>query len=237
MTDCRATSAAAVLLALAGCTTAAPSVESSLAPTITASPLGEPSTPAPSSDPRVLTVSARANIFGAGHDTPPAGGGVGGTDGRGVLPPVWQLTPDATVVTFPSVTGELTPIDDYYPPFGAGGDPRGATDIQSSGGISGIVHGSSGLFLAGVFLTDAQPADPAPERLDFTGADDFGELAPLLAQTFFIGDGAGRSYRVPAGATRLFLGFADGYNGSFYQGMPGYYNNNHGELLVRVEVD
>jgi len=43
----------------------------------------------------------------------------------------------------------------------------------------------------------------------------------------------GRRYEVPPEATRLFLGFADGF---FYLGEPGWYGNNGGELEVTVEV-
>ena len=39
--------------------------------------------------------------------------------------------------------------------------------------------------------------------------------------------------RRPGGATRLFLGFADGY---LYKGNPGWYGNNAGELTVTVDM-
>ena len=89
------------------------------------------------------------------------------------------------------------------------------------------------MFLVGVFLGPARPKRPAPPRLDFTGKERFSRLAPQLGQTFFVGDGKGRSYRAPAGATRLFLGFADSF---FYQGEPGWYGNNAGSLEVTVEM-
>jgi hypothetical protein len=38
---------------------------------------------------------------------------------------------------------------------------------------------------------------------------------------------------VPDGATRLFLGFAEGM---FYKGPPGFYSNNSGELRATIEV-
>ena len=89
------------------------------------------------------------------------------------------------------------------------------------------------MFLAGVFLTDDPPSGPAPKRLDFTKRERFDSLSPRLAQTFLIGDGKGRAYDVPKGATRLFLGFADGY---YYTGPPGWYGNNAGELSVTVDM-
>lgn len=48
-----------------------------------------------------------------------------------------------------------------------------------------------------------------------------------------MGNGKGRSYKVPAGATRLYLGFADGY---LYVGHPGWYGNNAGQLSVTVKL-
>jgi hypothetical protein len=89
------------------------------------------------------------------------------------------------------------------------------------------------MFLVGVFLTRKAPADPAPPRLDFSQGENFKKLSPKIAQTFFIGDGGGRVFRVPAGATRLFLGFADG---ALFKGLPGYYLNNAGELCVQVKA-
>jgi len=89
------------------------------------------------------------------------------------------------------------------------------------------------MFLVGVFLGDDPPSDPAPRRLNFTKRERFDLLAPQIGQTFLIGDGQGRTYRVPKGATRLFLGFADAYT---YQGNPGWYDNNAGRLMVTVHV-
>ena len=92
---------------------------------------------------------------------------------------------------------------------------------------------TNGMFLVGVFLTDSEPKGPAPPRIDFTETEQFRVLAPRIGQTFFIGHGKGRSYRVPPAATRLFVGFADGF---FYQGAPGWYANNAGRLQVAVRV-
>lgn len=97
---------------------------------------------------------------------------------------------------------------------------------------AGTVHTGGGMFLVGVFLSDEALSGEAPERLDFTDQEDFEELSPEIGQTFFIGDGAGRRFMVPSGATRLFLGFVDGF---FYTGEPGWYANNLGQLAVSVE--
>jgi hypothetical protein len=176
-------------------------------------------------------VSGQANIFGAGIDFAPGPGGEGG----GVLPPSVQLPERSSVVTISTITGKVSPMTALVGYSGAGGDKQGATDIASYGGISGIVDRRNGMFLVGVFLTDEPPSASAPKRLDFTNRERFRTLAPDVGQTFFIGDGGGRTFRVPSGATRVFLGFADAYSdGHFYQGHPGFYNNNGGHLCVRV---
>lgn len=168
-----------------------------------------------------------ANIFGAGHDQPPAPGG----GGAGTPPPVWTVPAGTTTMAVTSATGRVKPIPEWDW-NGAGGGTRGATDVTSFGGISGLVHGGGGMFLVGVFLSDEALSGEAPERLDFTDQEDCEELSPEIGQTFFIGDGAGRRFMVPSGATRLFLGFVDGF---FYTGEPGWYANNLGQLAVSVE--
>lgn len=183
-----------------------------------------------SSDSAPRPVLATANIFGAGYSDAPAPGGGGG----GTLPPGWRLPEgSARMVAFPSVTGTVSPIESSYPfngPEGAGG--AGSTDIETWRGISGILDGKNGMFLVGVLLADGAPTVPAPPRLDFTAKERFDTLAPLIGQTFFIGDGSNRRYEVPASATRLYLGFADAYNGVFWHGQPGYFSNYRGHLEV-----
>ena len=176
------------------------------------------------------TVPGKANIYGAGRAHPPDPGG----GGPGVRPRVWQL-PDGAhrVVSFPGISGQVNPIVGTTEDNGPGGDGVGPTDVTSYRGLSGIVHRRNGMFLVGVFLTDDPPAGQAPPRLDFTKRERFRSLSPRIGQTFFVGDGERRSYRVPPEATRLFLGFADGYD---YQGPPGWYDNNGGELSVTVEM-
>jgi len=189
---------------------------------------------APSTASGLLDVRATANLFGAGHDDAPAPGG----DGGGQLPLEVPLPDGARTVTFPSVTGETTLRSDIAPYYGPNGSPEADTDVESFGGISGMVNDNGCLFLAGVFLTDDEPADPAPPRLDFSSDNQtFDLLEPEIAQTFFIGDGVGRSYTVPDGATRLFLGVLDAFMPGFNcHGPPGYYGNNSGGYQVEVDV-
>ncbi|MBL9114210.1 MAG: DUF642 domain-containing protein [Verrucomicrobiaceae bacterium] len=86
--------------------------------------------------------------------------------------------------------------------------------------------------LVGVFLDASVPSGDAPEQyLDYTSdvARDARHYTPGLRQPFYIGDGltAGgipQTFRVPSGATRLFLGALDAYDnhlnfGSFVVGI------------------
>jgi HYR domain len=175
------------------------------------------------------SILATANIFGAGYSDAP--GEAGG--GAGTMPPGWRL-PAGTgrVVAFPSVTGTVNPIAGVTPyngPEGDGARGTGAMDVESWRGISGLLDAKNCMFLVGVFIGDGEPALPAPPRLDFTDRERFDTLAPLVGQTFFIGDGKGRRYLVPDGATRLYVGFAEAF---FCAGKPGYYGNNAGRLEV-----
>jgi hypothetical protein len=96
------------------------------------------------------------------------------------------------------------------------------------------------MFLAGVFLDDSSPTDPAPSSLIFTNTTDLTQLSPELRQVFFIGNGraliGGEShvrFKVPEEATRFFLGFAD--SGGF-SGPPMAYTDNVGTLAIEYVV-
>lgn len=193
-----------------------------------------------------LIVPGNANIYGAGHLVPPNPNG----GGRGVLPPAFSFPVASNqVLVFNAVTGSVR-LDRNDHPFegnGADGGPLfERTDVHACNGLSGIVHSEKTLFLAGVFLDDNEPANPPPSTLDFSPTaltDSFAELAPALRQVFFIGDGlagngAGGSQRfvVPNGATRLFLGFADSFNGSTLTGSPGQYGDNDGVIAAQFVV-
>ena len=191
-----------------------------------------------------ITVDATSNIFGAGHDVPPAPAG----GGAGTAPPSIDVPSGSPVVTFPHVSGCVTPIShtmpngigpaDYNGPAGDSGE-YGGTQIESERGISGMEFKGTGMFLTGVFVGDDEP-NGAPERLAYESIDGVGDrVEPVLGQTFYVGDGrlpgsdTLREFVPPEGATRLFLGFVDG---ALYQGEPGFYGNNAGELQVVVDV-
>ena len=182
-----------------------------------------------------LFVPADANIFGAGQVTPPAPGGAG----AGELPTELDfgfVAGTGLVLTFSSVLGSVsfdngTHIND---PDGVGS--ASGINVNSFGGISGTIANTAG-FLAGVFLGPSAPIDPAPLRLDFTIINtSFSSLSPQLDQVFFIGDGLTadgtgtvQRFNVPAGATRLVLGFVDAPG---YGGDPGGYGDNHGSFVA-----
>ena len=139
------------------------------------------------------------------------------------------LTAGATL-TF-SATGGVT----YDPVFAPNG-PDGGFVFTTSGsnGISGATWPVNAL--VGVFLDNGQPdLTPAPAALDFSAgaATAFTSLSPALKQAFFIGDGltgtgsgSVQTFVIPAGATRLYLGTADGV---------GWFNN-AGSFSVTVST-
>ena len=115
-------------------------------------------------------------------------------------------------------------------------------------GISGIRLDKGSGFLSAVFVGNSTPSAPAPAQLLFTNNGttnsidtSFTELHPILNQQFFVGDGltgngsgAIQKFFIPAGATRLYLGFADGDG---YNGDPGAYYDNSGALSVSLRTN
>jgi hypothetical protein len=183
--------------------------------------------------PGIAMVDARSDIYSAtlANADPDRGG---------VLPSKVTLATNTGVIEFHAIAGRSGCVREanYGPDGGAcvGGD----TAIDAAGGISGIVAHDRSLFLVGVFIAGKPPEQPPPS-LDFTAKArgiSFVELAPELGQVFFVGDGltgAGsgsrQRFRVPTGATHLYLGFADA---DTFQGRPGQYSDNSGGLRVTV---
>ncbi|MBX3382001.1 MAG: hypothetical protein KF864_00690 [Phycisphaeraceae bacterium] len=187
----------------------------------------------------VVEVDGRANIFGAGYMVAPDPGGGGG----GVLPPLIPLSAgQGNVVQVTSVTGTVSAGFGFAFHGGDGGtSASGTTDVLSWGGISGLIHANRTLFLTGVFLGPASPSNPAPSRLNVTNSNNETEFWPLLAQTFFIGDGYNATgvpqrFNIPHGATRLYLGFVDAFDFGNPTSYPGHYSDNQGRLQATVVV-
>lgn len=183
-----------------------------------------------------VIIPGNANIFGAGHAVPPAPAG----GGAGVLPIQAPLTISAgSEISFLSVTGLVNEGTGpgYENTWNGPEGFVGPSDYNSVGGIAGV-RMPVRMPLVGIFLDNSEPADPAPPRLDFTGAGglNFASLSPGLRQVFFVGDGRTdqnnlQMFIAPPGATRLFLGIADA--GS-HQGDVGAYGDNQGAFEVTV---
>ncbi len=180
--------------------------------------------------PANYVVSAQANIYGAGLAAPVAPGGYG----AGGLPVFHSLALGDSGYKF-SAAGTIS----EFPGLSHNADGRSYTvDIYAAGGISGF-RSDRILPLVGVFLDDNAPGAPAPATLQFTASGlgfNFTTLSPALGQVFYIGDGKTASnqdqlFFAPAGATRLFLGFADA---PYSTGAPGAYADNSGQLNVTV---
>lgn len=147
-------------------------------------------------------------------------------------PALISLPPGSAAVAF-EADGRVAhgPIDQHRhePPGGSeftrheSGAENGISDLQAP-------YNS----LVGVFLSEDRPdqsAAPAQLKLRRAGRD-IVKVSPQLRQLFYIGtgrtkSGAIRSFAVPRGATRLFLGVMDGYE----------WNNNDGEFGVTITLD
>jgi hypothetical protein len=116
--------------------------------------------------------------------------------------------------------------------------PGVSTDLNALHDLSGIEATNANMFLVGVFLGPGLPGT-APATLDYNGSPlslTQGSYSPAVGQVFFIGDGltgtgtgTEQTFIVPSTATRLYLGFADGFN---FQGDPNAYGDNVGRLSV-----
>ncbi|HEY1130655.1 MAG TPA: PEP-CTERM sorting domain-containing protein [Roseateles sp.] len=141
----------------------------------------------------------------------------------------------STSFSFESVTGGVNCCGNPAALSGADGY-SGSTNVLPLNGLSGI-FGNTQLGLVAVFTSEADPfGQTAPASLNWNASTQAGTQSPLLNQVFFVGDGhaglnkpAGQllSFVAPAGATRLYIGFADSYS---FSGLPGYYSDNRGEL-------
>jgi hypothetical protein len=199
-----------------------------------------------------FAVGATSNIFLSGLNAPL---GTGIEPGGGLLPIEVSVVGGSTLTfsnilisSFPAYLAcNVAKLDQVsYQVTSTDGGTCGTstmTDITGTGtGISGIVAPAT-MFLTGVFLTDSAPSGSDPATLDFTSiGTNFASLAPGVGQTFFIGDGmtgtgsgALQQFVVPAGATRLFLGFADAYDGIAFHGPNNYYGDNFGSVNGTVD--
>lgn len=171
----------------------------------------------PNTEHTIVTVPGNANPFLSGQ---PDGATTKGDQAPAQSPILAAQVAGNDVFSFSSTgsvsyggaTNPTTPPD--------GGFLGGSDSSLGIAGYSSIPVDS----LVGVFLSDAQPAAPPPDQINYgTGGFSFEILAPQLRQIFFIGDGltgngtgVRQQFVAPPGATRLYLGTVDGY---------GWYNN------------
>ena len=163
----------------------------------------------------------------------PSGGGAG------VLPVEIGVTGSAYQFQYLSGTVSANVNDSSLSGLDGNGGAGGPSDINSLGGISGLMEDHD-FPLVGVFLGPSGQPATAPATIDFTTATGIGPnfltLAPQIGQLFLIGDGTTssdqlRTYYTPTGATELYIGFADA---SGFTGPPGQYGDNAGSLNINV---
>jgi len=188
----------------------------------------------------VVLVEGKCNVFGAGHAVAPDPSG----GGAGVLPVMVSLAGFGAgdYVELNDVSGTVQPGFGFTPNTADGGtSASGTTDVRSWNGISGLIHSNRTMFLTGVFIGSGEPTDPSPARLDVTNANAQHTITPLLAQTFFMGDGRDsasviQQFIIPAGATRLYFGFVDAFEFGNPSDLPGHYGDNSGVLSVGYNI-
>jgi hypothetical protein len=160
-----------------------------------------------------VRVEATANPWAAGQAGPPE---------DGVLPAEIALPEGVAKVWFPRVSGNwsndrtMLSADGERPVVGTSFDCGGPPPctVTASNGLSGLTDAASFWYLSGVFIGPGTPGGTPPASIDFTRRHEFTVLKPALGQVFFIGDGRKsdgivQQFRVPPGATRLFLGMVD----------------------------
>jgi hypothetical protein len=177
-------------------------------------------------------IDARSDLYSSSEPT---------ADGRrgGVLPATITLAAGGGYVVFSGVHGRIgCEHSSHWGPDG-GTCAGGHTRLNAADSVSGIVAADRTLFLVGVFLSDTP--GPAPAGLDFSPralGTSRHQYEPQLGQSFFIGDGltetgsgAQQHFVIPAGATKLYLGIADGFG---FQGNPAAYGDNTGSIAVGI---
>jgi len=188
----------------------------------------------------IVSVSGTSNIFASGSATIPPGAG------DDTVPPSFSFAPaNNLVLRFSSVTGSVG-ADVNFPtqtngPDGGIYSGNIGTNVNSTAGISGIIHTNFNMFLTGFFLSSLPPTT-APVRLSFSQPEDFLTLSPQLGQSFFIGDGRTdtgslpQAFLVPQGASRLYFGFVDAADTGIFQGNPGFYFDKIGSITADFTV-
>jgi hypothetical protein len=186
-----------------------------------------------------LTIQATDDIYASGHSTLPT------TIYPGTFPPSDTFPVDPNeILTFSSVTGMVG--CNFVITNGPDGPcwPGVNTTVTSYGGLSGIDVYQDNMFLVGVFLDATEPSGAGPSVLKYNYgtpgslSTTDASFSPELDQVFFIGDGLTATgngleqiFNVPAGADRLYLGFADSFDS-----VPSYYADDVGSLTATFAI-
>lgn len=166
----------------------------------------------------------------------------GGRNG-GAAPEVVDISAGETYITFTSNQGNgpvgwsyvwsgssVSACAAFFPQSGT----AGTLALSGAGGLSGIASPIATMLHVGVFLADEQPGVAPPLR-QYSQLGSYVAEAPELGQIFYIGTGtdvstgAPHKIAIPEGATKLYLGWADGPHvgsGASIAGAPGYYRDN-----------
>jgi len=179
-------------------------------------------------------VAGQSNIYGADASEPVQ---------TGFMPPSVHFTAGTgQMLSVVSANGvvSIDPTNDNAAGQADGSPNDGITNVASLNNISGVKLPTTGA-LVGLFLAEESAPSTAPAKLDFTSAGlgtNFTTLSPVVGQVFFIGDGATsdgsvQRFNVPATATSLYVGLADG---SATGGAPGGYNDNQGAFEAIFQI-
>jgi hypothetical protein len=198
----------------------------------------ESSAPEPAADPmadfawtlpdHATEIDGRANIYLAGQ----AADAAAADPAIGLAPPAIEMT-DAGSIRFDLVEGRVGCAGSLSNGPDGGDCVSAETRVDASNGFSASTSTNRSLFLVGVFPVMPDPAvevevGVAPE------SDSALLIEPKANQVFLIGDGrtadgALQVFVKPAGASRLYLGFADAFG---FFGAPGAYDDNVGRLRL-----
>jgi hypothetical protein len=142
------------------------------------------------------------------------------------------------VFSVTGLAGCCAPEPASYPPDGG---RRPSAVVAGANGLSDVA-GNTALGLLGAFTTSADPSISAAPRHRWWDGEAPTSSAPLLHQTFYIGDGRSGYddllgstllFAAPADASRLYLGVADAL---YFGGLPGFYGDNPGSYSVRATL-
>jgi hypothetical protein len=163
-----------------------------------------------------LTVPGSTDIWLAGQSSGSSITGVFGSDSAPVNAPVPLAVIPGHVLTF-SASGSVSVNGDCFAKSADGGCYPDASQFGAgpANGIGQFQGPTSALI--GVFVnTRVTAAGEPPDSIDFRHVQNFPSLSPRLNQVFFIGDGLTgtgegkrQRFKVPAGATHLFLAASD----------------------------